>query len=174
MQDRSCFVIINAAPTSLHRYHISQFPSTVSGIVFLADTLTSRAGCSSHWILFRCCLQAFELKCLETRASLLKYECSSEAPLSCGPTDCCFYFPLVEKISSDINPTFAFTFHVSLPCASRVLGQRLQCRCWLPNKTSTWILQAKPREIALGPCLRTGKSSSGGDSLLPEHCVKQC
>jgi hypothetical protein len=80
-------------------------------------------------------------------------------------TDCCFYFPLSKDLVPH-RPNFRFAFNVSLPCASRVLGQHLQCWCWLPQQdSSTWILQQNLREIILGPCLRTGKSSSDGDSF---------
>src|SRR5277367_3932793 len=50
-------------------------------------------------------------------------------------TDCCLYFPLSKDLVRH-RPNFCLTsFNVSLPCASRVLGQRLQRCCWLPNKT---------------------------------------
>jgi len=53
--DRSRFVIITSTEVAASISYITIFPSTVSGIVFLANTLTSRAGCSSQMDLCRCC-----------------------------------------------------------------------------------------------------------------------
>src|ERR1700722_9462016 len=105
-------------------------PSTVSVIIFLADTLTARAGCSSQWILCGHCCK-FWTKNARGRAGLLKYELFfRSAPVMW--TDCCLYFPLLKDLVRH-RPDFCFTFNVSLPCASPVLGRRLQCWCWLPN-----------------------------------------
>src|SRR5947209_20616233 len=71
-------------------------------------------------------------------------------------TDCLPLFSALEKTLSTIDPTFALPLTWAFPAHHEFLGSDCSAGAWLPNtKSSTHISSAQPREIALGPCLRT-------------------